>query len=46
MIIALPIVAVASIAQEMSPYMGGDVTLTTAPNGAIAREDVTLTATT
>jgi len=27
-------------AQEISPYMGGDVKLTTAPNGAIAREDV------
>jgi len=39
-ILTLPIIAVAAIARATSPYMGGDVTLTTAPNGAIAREDV------
>jgi linear primary-alkylsulfatase len=39
-ILTLPIMAVTAIAQATSPYMGGDVTLTTAPNGAIAREEV------
>ncbi|MGB5292798.1 MAG: alkyl sulfatase dimerization domain-containing protein, partial [Lysobacterales bacterium] len=40
MIVALPIMAVTAIAQATSPYMGGDVKLVTAPNGAIVREDV------
>ena len=31
---------VSSYAQEVSPYMGGDVKLTEAPNGAVVREDV------
>jgi len=40
MTLALSIMAVTSYAQEVSPYMGGEVKLTTAPNGAIVREDV------
>lgn len=40
MTLALSIMAVTSYAQEVSPYMGGDVKLTEAPNGAIVREDV------
>jgi alkyl sulfatase BDS1-like metallo-beta-lactamase superfamily hydrolase len=40
MTFALSIMAVTSYAQEVSPYMGGDVKLTTAPNGAIVREEV------
>ncbi|MCK5069920.1 MAG: MBL fold metallo-hydrolase, partial [Desulfocapsa sp.] len=40
MTLALSIMVVTSNAQEISPYMGGDVKLTKAPNGAIAREDV------
>ncbi|WP_165787094.1 alkyl sulfatase dimerization domain-containing protein [Pseudohalioglobus lutimaris] len=39
-ILTLPVMAVTAIAQATSPYMGSDVTLTTAPNGAIAREEV------
>ena len=33
-----------TLAQEVSPYMGGDVKLTKAPNGAIVREEVLTTA--
>jgi hypothetical protein len=40
MLLTLPIMAVTAFAQATSPYMGGDVTLTEAPNGAIVREDV------
>ncbi len=40
MTLALSIMAVPSYAQDVSPYMGGDVKLTEAPNGAIIREDV------
>lgn len=40
MTLALSIMAVTSYAQEVSPYMGGAVKLTEAPNGAIVREDV------
>ena len=36
----LSIIVSISYAQEVSPYMGGDVKLTEAPNGAVVREDV------
>lgn len=40
----LSIICSTSYAQEVSPYMGGDVKLTKAPNGAIVREEVLNTA--
>ena len=40
MTLVLSVMAATSYAQEVSPYMGGDVKLTEAPNGAIVREDV------
>jgi len=40
MTLALSIVSVTSYANEVSPYMGGDVKLTEAPNGAVDREEV------
>jgi len=38
--LSLSIIVSISYAQEVSPYMGGDVKLTEAPNGAVVREDV------
>jgi len=40
----LSIIVSTANAQEISPYMGGDVKLTKAPNGAIVREEVLTTA--
>lgn len=40
MTLFLSIVVSTSYAQEKSPYMGGEVNLTKAPNGAIARDKV------
>ena len=40
MALVLSTMLTTSYAQEVSPYMGGEVKLTKAPNGAIAREDV------
>lgn len=40
----LGIIASTANAQEISPYLGGDVKLTKAPNGAIVREEVLTTA--
>lgn len=40
----LSIITSITLAQEVSPYMGGDVKLTKAPNGAIVREEVLATA--
>ena len=40
MTLVLSVMAATSYAQEVSPYMGGDVQLTEAPNGAVVREDV------
>ena len=40
----LSIIASTANAQEISPYLGGDVKLTKAPNGAIVREEVLTTA--
>jgi len=44
--LALSLIMIVSIAyaQDVSPYMGGDVKLTKAPNGAIVREEVLTTA--
>lgn len=42
--LALSLVPVGTRAQESSPYMGGEVALTRAPNGAIVREEVLATA--
>ena len=39
----LSIITSITLAQEVSPYMGGDVKLTKAPNGAIVREEVLTT---
>ncbi len=36
----LSVVTSIALAQEVSPYMGGEVNLTKAPNGAIARDEV------
>jgi len=38
--LSLSIIVSIAYAQEISPYMGGDVKLTKAPNGAVVREDV------
>ena len=43
MVLALSIIATTSYAQEVSPYMGGEVNLTEAPNGAVLREEVLTT---
>ncbi len=40
MIFLLSVVTSIALAQEVSPYMGGEVNLTKAPNGAIARDEV------
>lgn len=42
--LSLSIISSIAYAQNLSPYMGGEVKMTKAPNGAIAREEVLTTA--